>query len=234
MGFRLQLETLDLPVLQGRFLEPVDTNLIVLNHAYLDNEPDFRIGDTVTIKTNGKNIDWVIKGIVKEVGASAKAYVNAGLDVMISSSFSDTRDVFLNHLALIAGFLIAASVLVIMVGVMGLVSTTTMNVMERIREIGIMRSYGAVSKDILHIVIFDGIFIGAISWIISLILSVPLSCAVGDLFGRIFLQTPLDNVLNLPGYGLWFLIIVVTTVLVGFGVTLKVLEMPVNEVLSYE
>jgi putative ABC transport system permease protein len=270
------METLNLPVLQGRFIKSGDTNAIVLNHTFLDNEPHLGVGDTVTIKINGRNTDWVIVGIVKEVGSYAKVYVNASyyqevfsqqgfvravnivtgehdikthnavpilveealqdadIDVMLSSSFSDTREIFVNHLAIIAGFLVAASVLVIIVGVMGLVSAMSMNVMERIREIGVMRSCGALSKDIQHIVIFEGVFMGSISWIISVVTSVPLSFAVGDMFGGIFLQTPLDNVLSPLGYGLWLIIVTVITALVGFGVTLKVLEMPVNEILSYE
>ncbi len=270
------MTTLNLPVLQGRFIEQGDTNAIVLNHAYLDDEPYLRVGNTVTIKTNGRNIDWVVVGIVKEVGAHAKAYVSrnyyqelfsqeglaravnivttehtataqqavsilvekalqdADIDVMSSSSFSDTRELFVNHIGIIAGFLVVASVLVIIVGVMGLVSATNMNVMERIREIGIMRSGGAVSKDILCIIIFESVLIGVISWIISCALSMPLSVIIGDTFGGIFLQTPLDKVLNPLGYVLWLIGITAITALVGFGVTLKILKMPVNEVLIYE
>jgi putative ABC transport system permease protein len=71
------METLHLPVLQGRFIEAGDTNAIVLNHAYLDSEPHLHIGDTVTVKTNGQAVDWVIAGIVKEVGANARVYVNS-------------------------------------------------------------------------------------------------------------------------------------------------------------
>jgi len=270
------MKTLNLPVLQGRFIEQDDTNTIVLNHSYLDNEPHLRIGDTITIKINGRIVDWVIVGVVKEVGSSAKVYVNedyyqavfrqeglrraanivtakhdaktqgevstlvekalreADIDIMLSSSFSDTREIFTNHLAIIVGFLMAASVLVIIVGVMGLVSTMSINVMERIRKIGVMRSCGAVSNDILRIIIFESVFTGAMSWIISVALSIPLTVVIGDMFGRIFLQTPLDNVINLFGYALWLIAVTVISALVGFRVTLKALEIPVNEVLNYE
>ncbi|MCL1854993.1 MAG: ABC transporter permease [Clostridia bacterium] len=270
------METLNLPVLQGRFIVPGDTGAIVLNHAFLNDEPHLRVGDTITLKSNGRYTEWTIAGIVKEVGAYAKAYVNRdyyqamisqegfaravhivtaehgaethnavsklvekalldiGVDVMLSSSFSDTREIFVNHLTLIAGFLAAASGLVIIVGVMGLVSAMSVNIMERIQEIGIMRSCGAVSKDILHIVIFEGVLTGVLSWVLSTVISIPSSFAVGDIFGGIFLQTPLDNGLSPLGYALWLIIVITITAFVGFGVTLKMLEMPVNEVLSYE
>ncbi len=270
------LETLNFPILKGRWLESGDTNAIVLNHAYLDKEPNLKIGDTITIKSNSVSVDWVIVGIVKEVGSNEKAYVSsdyyqeifgqkgyvrlaniittertleqqeatsvlieaslrdAGFDVMLSGSFSNTKDVFDNHFAIIAGFLVAASVLVIIVGVMGLISSMGMSVIERMREIGIMRSYGAKSRDVLHIIILEGVFTGIISWVISFILSIPFTYVIGDTFGGIFLQTPLDNVLNPLGYIVWLVIIVVITVLVSFGAALKALEMPVNEVLNYE
>jgi putative ABC transport system permease protein len=104
----------------------------------------------------------------------------------------------------------------------------------QVRQIGIMRSCGAVSKDILHIVIFEGVFIGVISWAISMLLSIPLSFSIGDMFGGIFLQTSLDNTLSPLGYALWLIIVITTSASVSLGVTLKALEMPVNEVLSYE
>jgi putative ABC transport system permease protein len=275
-GIPPDMQTLRLPMLEGRWIQPGDTTAIVLNHTFLDSEPQLKVGDQITLKSEGQVVDWVIAGIAKEVGSAPKAYVNVShyqevfdqagtvrvanlitrghsaadheeasariekalqdsrIGVMLSNSFTDTREVFDNHLALIAGFLIAASVLVILVGVMGLVSAMSMNVMERMREIGIMRSYGAASKDILHIVIGEGMLIGAISFAASLLLSIPLSFAVGDLFGGIFLQTPLDNVLSPSGYALWLGIVMAVTILAGFGVTLKALETPVNEVLNYE
>jgi len=47
-------------------------------------------------------------------------------------------------------------------------------------------------------------------------------------------KSSLDNVLSPLGYALWLMMVSVITAIVGFGVTLKVLEMPVNEILSYE
>jgi putative ABC transport system permease protein len=270
------LETLNLPVLSGRWLVSDDTNAVVLNHAYIEKEPGLGIGDTITIKSAGMSASWVIVGIVKEVGAKAKAYVyfdyyqkiigqtgyaraaniitneqtyekrqliatqieenlrGAGIDVMISTTFEDTKNMFDNHLAIIVGFLVIASILVIIVGIMGLISTTGINVMERMREIGIMRSYGAISRSILHIFIFEGIFVGLISLGITTILSMPLTHLTGNVFGKIFMQVPLDNVLNPWGYLLWLAIMLMIAVLVSSGIALRVLDIPVNEVLNYE
>jgi len=271
-----QSEMLRLPVMSGRWLEPNDTNAVVLNHIYADKEPSVMIGDTITVKCNGISSPWVVSGIVKEAGAGAKAYVSfdfyqrlyaqrgyasavniaideqtpekrraiaaqiekslrsAEIDVMISGNFEDTKKMFVNHLAIIAGFLTAASVLVIIVGVMGLISSTGINVMERVREIGIMRAYGATSQNILSIIVSEGAFIGLLSGAISSILSLPLTHLVGNGVGKIFLQTPLENVLNPLGYTLWLLIGMAITAFVGFGAALKVSEIPVNEILNYE
>jgi len=91
-----------------------------------------------------------------------------------------------------------------------------------------------INRDFWILFCFEGVIISALGFMISAALSIPLSLAIGDTFGGIFLQTPLDNVLNLFGYVLWLIIIMVITALVGLGVSLKALEIPVNEILNYE
>jgi len=269
-------ETLNLPVIEGRWLNSDDTNAVVLNHKFADSGSDVRIGDTITLKVNGILPELVVVGIVKEVGGNEKAYVNydyyqkisggdgyarminvvtdertsetqdtvsvlieetlkkAGLDVMLKSSFSDVQKVFDNHIGIIAAFLVLASVLVIVVGIMGLVSSMSMSVMERMREIGVMRATGAKTSDILLIIIFEGILTGLFSWITACVLAIPFTYVVGNTFGGIFLQTPLDNVLNPWGFIIWLAVILIITTLAGLGTAFKALDLPVNEVLTYE
>lgn len=269
-------ESLNLPLIQGRWIEPTDTDAIVINHSFLNNNPNLKLGDKITLSTKGVKTDWTIVGIVKEVGSNDRAYVNhsyyqqlfnqpnqtrlltiisternkeiesviaqqveqqlmdSNIDILYSRSISEVKLLFDNHLALIAGFLIVASVLIILVGVMGLISSTEINIMERMRELGVMRSIGASPKDVLHIVIYEGILISFISWIISVIISIPLTYSIGDTFGNIFLQTSLDNIISPLGIILWLVLIIIITIIVSSSVTQKALKLPVNEVLNYE
>lgn len=65
----------------------------------------------------------------------------------------------------LAAFLIAA------VGAVGLLTTLSISVFERQKEIGVMRSVGATSRNIVTQFLIEGLIVGVVSWI----LAVPLS-----------------------------------------------------------
>lgn len=64
------------PLVEGRWLNSTDTNAIVINQRLLSDEPDIKVGDTVTLLINGKSLDWVVVGISKELLGFPTAYCN--------------------------------------------------------------------------------------------------------------------------------------------------------------
>ena len=50
------------------------------------------------------------------------------------------------------------------VGGLGLMGTMSINVLERTREIGVMRTIGAVDRAIRQTVIIEGLVIGLVTW----------------------------------------------------------------------
>ncbi len=67
------------------------------------------------------------------------------------------------------------AILIAIVGGVGMMGTMSINVMERTREIGIMRAIGASDENIQKIVIVEGVVIGLISWVASFILAIPIT-----------------------------------------------------------
>lgn len=163
-----------------------------------------------------------------------KVLRESNIDVLTSISIKDAKSILSNHLITIASFLVIASIMVIIVGVMGLISSTELNVLERMREIGIMRSIGAMPRDILHMIIYENLFIGFISWLLACITAVPLSTMIGNTFGNIFLKTTLDNIFDPSGMIIWFLLIMIINIVVSIIAIRKAMRLPVNKVLSYE
>jgi ABC-type antimicrobial peptide transport system permease subunit len=72
------------------------------------------------------------------------------------------------------------AILTAIVGSMGLAGTMGMNVLERTREIGIMRAIGADDRAVMRTVIAEGVFIGMISFGLAVILSIPFVSAFDD------------------------------------------------------
>jgi putative ABC transport system permease protein len=75
--------------------------------------------------------------------------------------------------SLIFQLLAIMAVIIAVVGGVGLSGVLTLNVLERRREIGVMRSIGASSWRVIRLSIGEGVLLGWISWLIALPLSIP-------------------------------------------------------------
>jgi putative ABC transport system permease protein len=64
------------PVLEGRWLTPGDTEVVVLNHMAAGHGEGAKVGDTVTIAAGGGRRSWRVVGLVRDLGSPATAYVS--------------------------------------------------------------------------------------------------------------------------------------------------------------
>jgi putative ABC transport system permease protein len=134
----------------------------------------------------------------------------------------------------LASVLFLLAVLCGLVGALGLMGTMTLNVLERTREIGIMRAIGASSRAIRQIIIVEGWFIGILSWILGAILSVPMSKYLSNALGIGTMRTPLTYGLSFSGVWLWLVIVLLLTTLASLLPAWNAARLTVRDVLSYE
>ena len=118
----------------------------------------------------------------------------AGLNRTLVQLSTFRKQVLEDHLVVILVFLLVMALLVVAVGGLALASTMSISVMERVREIGVMRAIGATTRAVLQLVIGEGVVIGLLSWVTAVAVAVPLSIFVGDYAGDIFVRSPLDHV----------------------------------------
>lgn len=88
-------------------------------------------------------------------------------------SFADSIAQTIFSLAIVMN---TAALFMGLIGGIGLLTTSSMNVRERQREIGVMRSVGAGSNDIILQFYSEGLLIGVLCWVAAL----PLSYYLGD------------------------------------------------------
>jgi putative ABC transport system permease protein len=158
----------------------------------------------------------------------------AEVPIITTSATTRLRQAMDDHLIIIILLLLIMAALVAAVGGLGLMSTMSLNVLERRREIGVMRAVGATSMKVLLIILGEGIVIGLLSWGLALLLSFPLTNVVANVSGQIFIQAPLFVTYSLQGMGIWLAIVVVITAVASSIPALQATDLPVNQVLAYE
>ena len=94
------------------------------------------------------------------------------------------------HMKVLVNSLLTMAVLMAFVGTLGLMSTVSMNVLERTREIGVMRALGATPNRIRNLIVWEGITIGVLSIILAFLISLILSYYMSRFIGNISFRTP--------------------------------------------
>ncbi len=130
--------------------------------------------------------------------------------------------------------LMAMAILIALVGGLGLMGTMSMNVMERTREIGVMRSIGASDLTILGMVIFEGLLIGVMSWLLGALLAIPISKVLGDAVGYSLLTVPLNMTFSFDGFIIWLIVVLIISTLASFMPARNAVRLTVRDVLAYE
>jgi putative ABC transport system permease protein len=109
-----------------------------------------------------------------------------------------------------------------------------MNVMERSREIGVMRAIGASNGAIMRIVLVEGMLIGLISWALAIGLSVPTTSALNVGVGTAVLTMPMDFSFSLGGLIIWLGGALIVGAVASAWPAWNAMRMTVREVLAYE
>jgi putative ABC transport system permease protein len=161
-------------------------------------------------------------------------FAATGLDVARTIRMVDARKMVEDHLQLLASFLMIMSILVLLVGGLGLASTMSINVMERTREIGVMRAIGASTRSILKIIVSEGAIIGALAWILALVISRPISQFVSTTFGMTFFEAPLRFAVSQPGILGWLAISIGFSALASLYPAWSATQLTVRQILAYE
>ena len=119
-----------------------------------------------------------------------------------------------------------------MVGLLGLASALGTAVIERTREFGVMRAIGARSASVVRSVLGEGVLIALLSWIVALLLSLPLSAQVGRVLASISTQE-LSLQLSPLGAGLWLCVVLLGSVVVSFYPAKRASELTVRQTLAH-
>ena len=146
-------------------------------------------------------------------------------------TYADALGILLNTIVRVMA---AMALLLAVVGGLGLSGTMGMNVMERTREIGVMRSIGASNRAIRQLVVVEGLLTGLISWAGGALLGLPIGQLLCSVLGTSLFGLPLPLEPDWSGCITWLIIVVVVSVVASLLPARNASRLTVREALAYE
>jgi putative ABC transport system permease protein len=171
----------------------------------------------------------------KEVAAAVRAELElAGFAVSSTTTASEIRSTIDALFDTMVAFVSVMSIILGVVGGLGLTGTMTMNVVERSREIGVMRAIGARDRAVLLVFLAEGLLIGLLAWLVGVAISLPISKVLADALGEAFLQRPLAFTPSVDGLGTWLVVVAILATFASLLPSWRATRLAVREVLAYE
>jgi putative ABC transport system permease protein len=181
----------------------------------------------ITKDSEGASLQRLIQNIDRQLEDKGYAVqsIQAG-DVMRESSTTAVNTLII--------FLLTMAILTAFVGSIGLMGTMSINVLERTREIGIMRTIGAVDAVVMQSVIIEGLVIGLITWLIAIVLSYPISSALLGIISQAMAGASFALTITPLGTFVWLGVVVVLSIIASVMPARNAARLTINEVLAYE
>lgn len=171
----------------------------------------------------------------QEMAAGLLEHLEAkGIEVEGTETTQVMRDENKLMFTIIVAFLILMALLLAAVGGLGLTTTMSINIMERVREIGVLRAVGASNASVRQIVLVEGVLMGVLSWAIGTALSWPISTFMSEQLGVALIKIPLSFQYSIIAAVLWFFVLQAVAVIASLGPARNAVRLTIREVLAYE
>jgi putative ABC transport system permease protein len=131
------------------------------------------------------------------------ALAGAGVGIQQDFTVDTLRAALDGHVLVIAEALIAIALVMGFVGLLGLASTMSTNVIERTREFAVLHVIGATASAVRTIVVTEGVLTGAASVIVGLLAALPLTRILGDFIGTQAFRQALPYQFSVAALLLW-------------------------------
>jgi putative ABC transport system permease protein len=158
----------------------------------------------------------------------------AGVNVRAIRSAKVASRVIRGHLDVIVATLLVVAVFMLLVSSLGMASAISTNIVERTRELGILRAIGGKPGAIRSILCSESLVIALLGWLTALLLAQPVSRFLSDYFGTALVEYPFDYKGSIEGALLSLVLIVVLAGLATLAPARLAARQSVKEAIAYE
>jgi putative ABC transport system permease protein len=161
-------------------------------------------------------------------------YETRNMDVFISQTLYEEIRFAESQFNIVIGMLLALAVIVALVGGIGLMGSLSISVVERTREIGVMRAIGAGSGTMMGMFVMEGVLQGLLSWALAVPISFILGKPLANALGQTMFEANLDFAYNFEAVLIWLVVILVISTLASILPARNATVISVRESLAYE
>ncbi|MCL4870211.1 MAG: FtsX-like permease family protein [Anaerolineae bacterium] len=189
------------------------------------------VGTQVYVQTDEKGMVTVaaasdqLKSRLSEAGIPIDLYTT-------TIKLEERRDVE-NQFASVEQMLLGLSLLMACVGGIGLMGSLGISVVERTREIGVLRAIGARSRVIMGMFLLEGVLQGVLSWFAAAPIAYLLAQPMARRLGQTMLEADLSFAFNHTALFTWLLTILILSTLASILPARRATRISVRESLAY-
>ncbi len=154
-------------------------------------------------------------------------------EVQDTRTIYEDRTFFDNFFVQYLGMLFGLAVIMALVGGVGLTGSLSISVVERTREIGVMRAIGARTPVLMLMLVLEGVLQGLISWAVSVPLSFVLGQPLATVVGHAMFDVALDYRYNVQAVLVWLVTVIVISILASVLPARSATTISVRESLAY-
>jgi putative ABC transport system permease protein len=156
-----------------------------------------------------------------------------GLKVQTSQTEGELRSQYAFQFSSVTSMLLGLSVVVAIVGGIALMGALSIAVVERTKEIGVLRAIGARSRTIMGIFVMEGLLQGVLSWLLSVPLSLIVSPLIARNLGVAMFGASLDYRYAWAAVGIWLAVILVISAMASLLPARSATKISVRDSLAY-
>ncbi len=150
----------------------------------------------IVARVDISNVDGIVENIEKSLRKERD--LEEGKEDYFVQSFGEMIEMYMNILNMIVGFVILIALISVLVSAVNTANTMITSVLERKKEIGIMKSIGAKNSEIFNVFLFESSFLGFVAGCLGAGLGWVLSSIGGKILENVgygFLQPAFPPVL---------------------------------------
>ena len=199
--------------------------------ALVDVTKQANRGTMIYLTTDDKSM----AGTTAVIEELKDAYEDRNIDVALfaTNAKPEERAEIDNQFASVVYMLLSVAMIMATVGGIGLMGALGISVVERTREIGVLRAIGASSRTIMQLFVMEGVLQGLFSWFFAIPLALLFSQPLAAALGQAIMGAELDFAFSITAVFLWLITILIISTLASILPARSATRVSVRESLAY-